>query len=245
VLFLIGLPPGNAALSLDQRAELHHLLAMTRDLASESRLTLAADGIAVASPTWPVNLAHLGFTGSVAAPDGKLATRMRLEVGGIDLPSLPPGPVRDLLPRHVVLAPYVTGTPVEDIFAMIDQMIDDGADRDAVARDAMRRLAAAPVTIGIDALSLDLGPALLDAHGAVTVTAPGRMDGSALIEATGLDALIREASQNRLLKQGVPVLIFLKGIGDQTGDKVVWNLAYRDGAFTVNGTDMSGMLPGR
>ena len=40
-------------------------------------------------------------------------------------------------------------------------------------------------------------------------------------------------------------LIFLKGIGRQTGDSTVWDVIYRDGKLSVNGTDMSQMLPGK
>jgi hypothetical protein len=60
---------------------------------------------------------------------------------------------------------------------------------------------------------------------------------------TGFDALQRKIAATEELKMATPVLIFLKGIGERDGNDMVWNIKYADSKMTVNGTDLSDMIP--
>ena len=72
---------------------------------------------------------------------------------------------------------------------------------------------------------------------------PDHYTAVAHVTATGLDTLIRRANTTPELQQAAPVLIFLKGIGLQDGDRVVWDVSYAGKTLLVNGTDMSQMMP--
>ena len=123
--------------------------------------------------------------------------------------------------------------------------LQDGASDAALEAQGEALLHDGPLTIGIDELAVDAGPAQLQGKGEVRVVAADNVAGEARIRATGLEALIRLAGQVPELKAALPVLFFLKGIGEPDGDATVWNLEYRDGKFLVNGTDFSKMMPGR
>ncbi len=239
-------PKAQEALTPAQRTALHGLVRLSRDLAREAKMSFVADTLGVSVGGQAFVLRRMAFDQKLATLAGKIDLRMRLRMEGVEPPpgSLPPA-MRDLLPRELVVAPYVTGAPVEDIYAMLDEAIDQSSDKDALAEDAQARFAKAPITTGVDELSFDLGPARFSAHGQIVASGAADADGTAVIEATGLDALIKKAGGDPMLKQGTPVLIFLKGIGEQAGEKIVWNVAYKDGALSVNGTDMSAMIPGK
>lgn len=243
--FASSLSPNNRDPNLTpaQRAALHDLVKLTHGLARSMTQSTSVEGIVVTSGHRQFSLDRLSLKQATAAPDGKLDTRLRLELSGLHLPPLLPGAAGDLVPRHLVIAPFVTGTPVEDVYAILDQTIDEMQDVKALAGQAQAGLMKAPVTTGIDELAFDLGPASVSGKGQMTTSGPGAVDATGVVEATGVDALIRKASSDPLLKRAAPVLIFLKGIGEQNGDRVVWKLAYAGGKFTVNGADMSALMP--
>ena len=233
------------ALTAADRAALHRLLELTRDLAREVKLSAQFDGGEISFDQGRAVIERTTMTEQAAAPDGKLQGHMRMEMAGLSLDvSAIPLAYRGYVPHKLAFAPFVSGLPVHDVYALLDRAIDDTKD-DRLADDMQAALARSPVTGGIEELSFDVGPASLTAHGQVTAGGPEQIDGTARVEAHGVDALIKKVGGDPMLKMGVPVLIFLKGIGEQDGDKITWNVAYKDGALAVNGTDMSGMMPGK
>jgi hypothetical protein len=110
--------------------------------------------------------------------------------------------------------------------------------------DAQALLAKGPAVIGLDELALDFGPATLKGSGEVRISGLGEYEGEAHVTATGLDELIKQANTVPELKQAAPVLFLLKGMGRQDGANTVWDVVYRDSKMLVNGTDLSGMIPG-
>ncbi len=234
------LPPLTAA----QRVVLHGMIDALHDAYGSADQAIAVEGVAFASRGHDVTLERLALSQSLAAPDGKADIKMRIAVDGVDSPQLPPGPLHDLVPHHVVLAPHFSGIPVNDLLAMISKAVDsDDPKADDFAADGTAMLARSPMTAGLDELAFDMGPAKLAASGNIRTSGPGNVVGSADIKVTGLDALIQQAGNDPLLRQGTPVLIFLKGIGQQNGDVVTWKIAFANQKLTVNGTDMSQMIP--
>ena len=227
-----------------QRALLHGMLDAMRDAYGGLSQDIAAEGVDFAVHDHHVTLDKMAVSQSFAAPGGRADVRMRVALDGIASPDIPPGVLRDLLPRHVVLAPHFAGLAVADTFAMISKAIDsDDPKLEDLAPDGATALSKSPVTSGLDELSFDLGPAKLTASGDVRTAGPQDVVGSADVKVTGLDALIKLASDDPLLQQGAPVLIFLKGIGRQDGDVVTWKVAFANQKLTVNGTDMSQLVP--
>jgi hypothetical protein len=231
-------------LTPEQRTQAHDLLGSMRNLVDEVKQTATLQGLSVTYAGHTVSLDKLLYSLAVSAPDGKADTRLRIELAGLQ-PNLPAAMGGDLIPHRIVLAPSFTGLAADDVFAVLGSLIDTPTPKpDAIAGDVETRLAKAPVTVGIDELAFDVGPAQLNAKGAVTVASPQAIDGTAHVAATGLDALMKLANTDRMLRRAGPVLVFLKGIGATQGDETVWDIAYHDSKLTVNGTDMSAMMPG-
>lgn len=236
--------PKMPPLTTAQRGVLHRMLDALHDAYGSTNQVLTVEGVAFNGQGHDVTLQRLALSQSLAAADGKADVKMRIAVDGIDSPELPPGALHDLVPHRFVLAPHFSGMPVSDLFAMISKAVDtDDPKADDFAADGTAMLAHSPITAGLDELAFDMGPAKLAASGSIRTSGPGNVVGSADIKVTGLDALIQQAGNDPLLRQGAPVLIFLKGIGQQNGDVVTWKIAFANQKLTVNGTDMSQMIP--
>ena len=194
-----------------------------------------------------------GHSGSLAnaamgvgggAPDGKLDFHMTMALDGPDSPEIPPGIIHDYLPRHLAFKPHISGVPSQDLADLISRAIDsNGSDDDELTQMAIGLLAKGPLSVGLDDLSLDMGPGSLKGSGAVQVSSPTDFVAQAALRLTGYDALMHDAAIRPELKPAGPVMIFLKGIGKQEGDAIVWNISFQDKTLLVNGTDLSSMIP--
>ncbi len=221
-------------------AAANNLLDGMRDLMGGfAEVTEIDDARMIAGPMEAV-LHRMLFGARMAAPDGRLALRFDLGLDGIDSPSLPPGPLHTYLPRHIALSPRAGGVKTADVTDMLQAMAAGTDPQPAVTR----MLEDGPLLLGIDNLAADFGPASLAGSGELRVAAPDSVSGQARITMTGLDALIRDARSVPMLKQALPMLIFLKGIGEPQGAATVWLITYGDHHVSINGTDLSQMLPG-
>ncbi len=239
-------PPRLAVPKLDaaQRGLLHGMLDALHDAYGSLSQSVAIEGIDFAAQAHHLSLDKVTVSQSFAAPGGQADVHLRMSLDGIASPDIPPGILRELLPHHVVLAQHLAGLAVDDAFALLSKAIDsDASSIGDVTPAGIAALSRSPVTNGIDELSFDLGPAKLMASGSTRTAGPQDVTGSALVKATGLDALVKRISDDPLLGQGAPVLIFLKGIGQQDGDVVTWKMAFANGKFTVNGADLSQLIP--
>ena len=120
----------------------------------------------------------------------------------------------------------------------------DQPNPDALQQQALALLRKSPVTVAIDHLDLDLGPARLRGGGSVQIAAPNAISGEGRISIVGLDALMKQATTVPELKPALPVLIMMKGLGQQQGDTTVWRIRYSGNKVMVNGNDLSAMIPG-
>jgi hypothetical protein len=187
-------------------------------------------------------LDRLSIGEQTAAPDGMLDASLHLSMQGIDSPLIPKGPLRDYLPRRLAFTPRLSGVPANDLIALLLRAIDSD-DPKAVLEEAGGLLAKGPLKAGVDDVLLDFGAATLKGSGTMTIAAANDIKGTAQLVATGLDALIARAGSVPELAGSAPFLILLKGIGEQHGDTVVWNIGYADGHTKVNGTDLATLLP--
>ena len=181
----------------------------------------------------------------VGAPDGRTTIRFALGLDGIDSEEIPPGVYRDYVPRHTSLALHLGGVPAADLRALLLRAGDSEGNDPHLQEAALALLANGPLVLGLDSLAFDFGPTTLQAKGEFRVRAEDDYDGDAHIVATGLDDLIKQANTVPELKQGAPVLLMLKGLGQQEGATTVWDVTYKDGKVLVNGTDLGDMLPGK
>jgi hypothetical protein len=226
------------------RPAAHELLAALRELLGSYEQAFALKQIKFDAGGHGGTLNDMMVSLGGGAPGGRLDLHMALAMDGLDSPEVPPGLIHDYLPRHLSLRPRISGVPSQDLADLISAAIDsDGTNDDELGQMAFGLLAKGPLSIGIDDLSLEMGPAALSGSGGVQVSSPVDMVAQASLRLKGFDALMADASQRPELAQAAPVMIFLKGIGKQEGDAVVWNVSYQDKKLLVNGTDLSAMMP--
>jgi hypothetical protein len=225
------------------RATLLALLDAASGLLDGFDETLKMQDVHLSGPMGNAALQDIESGTSVAAPEGRLRLRLRLALDGLSSEMLSQGPLAAYMPRHIVLAPELGGVPADRALALLKRALASDGNDPALAADAEALVRDGPLAIGLRTLAVDFGPATLAASGELRVLGRRDLSGHAHVQMTGLGALIREAQTVPMLQQAAPVLIFLKGIGDTEGSTTVWDIAYVDGRLTVNGTDMSQMLP--
>jgi len=151
--------------------------------------------------------------------------------------------MRAYMPRHIEFAPSIGGVPAKDLRALLLRAADSEGNDPGLKAQADELMQKGPLTVGLDSLALDFGPATLRGTGELRIVGPDDVEGEAHVTATGLDALIQQANTVPELKQAEPVLFMLKGLGRQDGARTVWDITYRDRKVLVNGNDLSGMMP--
>ena len=227
------------------RGPVRAMLVALRDTIGGMEEQYSAQGIKVDAGGHTGSLAKFTAGLGFGAPDGRIDVHMLLAMDGLESAEIPPGVFRDYVPRHVSLRPRISGIPSADVMQFLMHAIDsDGQNGDELTAEALGLLAKGPLSMGIDDLTLEAGPAALKGSGSIEVSSPADYSGQAIFRVTGFDKLIQQASTTPELKQAGPVLIFLKGIGKQEGQAVVWNITYQDKKLLVNGTDLSSMVPG-
>jgi hypothetical protein len=221
------------------------LLLQVRNLMGGVRTEESLEDLHVESSGLSGSLRKLVIGFGAGADGGKIDFRLNLALDGVDSPAIPAGPLRQYLPQHVAIDPRLSGVPVEDATQLLMAAIDsDQPDPDALQAQALALLKKSPVTVAIDHLDLDLGPAKLHGGGGVEISAPDRMTGDGTVSIVGLDALMKQAATVPDLKAALPVLIMLKGLGHQQGNTTTWRIRYAGDKVMVNDTDLSAMLPG-
>jgi hypothetical protein len=239
--------PRMPPLTPDQRQRLHRLLDLARDVAHGVEGTTTLSGVAMQADD-----VHFGFTklivgaGGTPAADGRADLHLRLEVDGPFASAIPPA-MAGYVPSRVVLAPRLSGVPIDVLFDFLGQSIDGGKPTpEQLDSLATGLFAKGPVSLSFDQFAVDLGPSSLTATGAMQVAAPTPqgITGSADLVMKGYDALLQRLQSDPAIKAAVPMLIFAKGIGQQQPDgTVLWKVSYADDKVLVNGADLSTLMP--
>ena len=221
------------------------LLMQVRNLLGGFQTEETLDTLRFESQGHSGSLSKLEIGLGAGANQGKLEVRIRLAIDGVDSPDLPAGPLRQYLPRHVSIDPRISGVPVDDATHLLSAAIDsDQPDPDALQAQALALLKKSPVTVALDHLDLDLGPARLRGGGSVRISAPNAITGQGTVSIVGFDALMKQAATVPEMKPALPVLIMMKGLGKQEGDATTWRIRYSGNKVMVNDNDLSAMLQG-
>ena len=238
------LPATRDSLTPDQRTLARDAVFALRDLAGGVQGRQRLEGARVQGGGFDGSLDNLDAGFKLGVDDGKLLLTCDVSLAGFDSPLIPPGFVRDHLPRQIVLKPRISGVPRDDLVKLMLRAIDsDQADMTELQEQVLALLGAGPLEIGLDEVSFDLGKASLHGTGALDIASPIDITGEAEIAMEGLDDLIKQASLAPEAKQAVPTLIVLRGIGRQDGTRTVWNITWQNGKVMVNDTDLSGLVP--
>ena len=220
------------------------VLGSLQDLASDFMLDETVEGATVQVAGQNVTMDRLRLEVDARSDAGLLRAGMDFGLGGIGLPDFPLGPFADLLPQQVDIRPVIGGVTAQDLLHMANLATDN---IDPSQADITAFFSHGGVTGGIESMTVEVGGATFTGQGKVVATAPTpqSVTGTAELTAENFDALMqRVTSIPALAQQAVPALVFIKGIGRNVGDKLVWDISYKDNKVLVNNVDLTAMAGG-
>jgi hypothetical protein len=144
-----------------------------------------------------------------------------------------------LMPQHVTVRPAISGVRS----AAFMQWLRDATapDRDPAALQArtMALLSDPDATVGIEAMTIESGPLVVEGSARIRPL-PGDMAGYDIhLTARGLDAMMATLQRNPQAIQLLPLVLLAKGMAKTRGDTLVWDIAYANGAITVNNVPLA------
>ena len=238
-------PPGTAPDRLN-RDEARQLVEALRGIATSFQVEETAEGLSGAIGRQDFGVAHAGLGLAAEAPDGLLQLRLDVAIDGLALPALPPE-LAAYLPRHIALRPSLSGLDLGAATQLALSVLREGG-----PPPALNGALFGPdgLVLALEGFAVDIGPAAFSGHGRLAMGQDHAISGTAVITASGLNALIAQLGgkpggpADGALTQAMPMLLMLKGLGRPAGDQLAWNLDWRDGHLRVNGTDMSALMGG-
>jgi hypothetical protein len=229
---------GDAALSAPARVALRALIESLRNIVTDVQAEETIEGLHLAvADRGETTVRHVRLGMDGAAPDGMLHASFDIALDGIVTQNLPPQFVA-WIPHHVELRPSIAGVSLADLTSLALEATDQNVDHQRVQADAAMLLAHGGVTLGLDTLDLDVGPAVMHGRGHVLVSGPNDYRAEAHITATGLDDLIQQARGDPDLKQAMPFLALARGFARPEGDHLVWDIVAGRAGLTVNGVEL-------
>jgi hypothetical protein len=216
------------------------MIVALRDIASSGGLAESVEGLRVGANGQQGSADRIALHIDVNVPDDVLAVRFGLAVDGAALEILPQD-AASLLPAHFKLEQTLTGISMADLtqLALLSTEAQSGEQMQAAFATLFGH---GPVTLALDTLSFDLGPAQVEASGKLLIASPDAAAGAVRVTATGLDALMRQVQKDPLTSLAFPVLVLARGLGRQDGERMVWDVTSEAGEVRVNGTDLGTMF---
>ncbi len=237
----------NNTLSPADKAKLRPVLAASIGLLTGAKIDESAQGVHYDFG------GHQGSIGTIdveidgQAPRDMLTAAMTVTLDGLTLAELPPQ-FASYVPTHITLHPTIANVSVADLTQMARDQLAATAPGAPPPRTGMAAAMAlfshGGIKLGLDSVALDVAGTQFTGTGQFNLTGPQTIAGQAEIRARGLDDLIQKAQNDPLLAQGVPVMIFLKGIAKTSGDQAVWLITVANKQVLVNGVDI-GKMAGR
>ena len=231
---------GQLPLSPPQRAALRALIESMRNIVTAVRGDETLDGVHLAvAGVGETTIQHVSMEMAGSAPDGILHATLTIGLDGMTAGNVPPA-LRGLVPHHLELQPSVSGVSLAALTTLALAATDQNADRAQLQADTAALWAQGGVTVGLDSVDVDVGPAALHGHGSVHVTGPDQYEAHFRITATGVDGLMQRADGDPALQRALPLLAMARGFARQQGDRLVWDIVSGPGGTTVNDVPLGG-----
>ena len=257
-LFAAGVPgmtpakPGAAAsadpkLSPAALAALKRVVATLPDLGNAVMVDESVSDLAVTAAGKNFAASKMGLSLNMKSVAGQLQGTMGMSAQGMVWPDFGIGELSKLLPAHFVMRPVLSGISAQDLSDLLNASLDaKGKPEDAAVKN---RLLSKGGTIGLEMLEFDTGGATFVATGTVALQGspsgqPAPKNGRAHIVARDFDKLVAIVGAQPMLAQGMPALVFVKGLGKAAEGGLVWDVTFDGAKLAVNGTDMSAMMGG-
>ena len=233
-------------LSPAEKATLRTLLQKAHALLTGGKVDESLEDIKFdfSGTTGSIGKVEIAFGGD--APQDMLTSDMTFSLDGLKVDGLPPN-FADYMPTHISLHPTVSNVSVAALTKMgMDATAPAQPGKPATPPDADLKalFAHGGINVGFDHTGLEIAGTTLAATGKFVIANPNSVNGQAEFTAHGLDALVTKMQADPMLAQGVPVVIFLKGIARTTADQSVWQVTVNNTKVLVNGVDLSAMAAG-
>lgn len=245
-LYHLAKPPGDDdtnEMTPAQKAKLHQMLERAHNVLTGGKLDESIEGVkfSIADNTGALGKAQITFGGE--APADTLSASMGLLLDGLTIDTLPPQ-FAAYVPTHFAIHPTVGNVSLTALTKMgLEATAPTPNNQKAKVpqTDIAALFGKGGIQFGFDGLELNVAGASFTGSGMFTSTSPNpkSITGQAQLSARGLDALVAKAQSDPLLQQGVPVVIFLKGIARSSGDQSVWQITVNGPKVLVNGIDLS------
>ena len=243
--------PVDAKLSPAAFAALRRVVIALPDLGTGFVVDESATDLSVNAGGKSFAAAKVGFGMTMQSTTGAVQAGMGFAADGMVWPDLGMGDLEQLLPKHVMLRPTVSGISGQDLADLILAAVDTGQLGKPGPGDAAlkARLLSRGAIIGIEALEFDTAGTTVSATGTISIQGgpagvPRAQNGSAHIVAHDLDKLTAVVAAQPMLAQGMPAIVFLKGLAKQADGDSIWDVTFDGAKLAVNGTDMSAMMGG-
>jgi hypothetical protein len=232
--------PDDAKAQAAINAGLRQMLTLAKGLLTGGRIEESASNVKFNVSDHAGSLKKVVLALGGDAPQDMLTATMNFTLDGLVIDDLPPA-MAAYVPTHFGIRPTVSNLSVADLTKM-GMDATNTPSGNVPPPDIQALFMHGGINIGFDSLGLDIAGTQFDGSGKFTATGPQTVNGQAEITAHGLDALITKAQADPMLAQGVPVIIFLKGIAHTNGDQAVWQISVANKKVLVNGVDMSAMM---
>ena len=246
-----GAAPADAKLSPAALAALRRIVVTLPDLGTGAVVDESATDLSVNAGGKSFAASKIAFGMTMKSTAGALQAAMGFVAEGMAWPDFGMGEMEQLLPKHIILRPTVSGISGQDLADILLASVDAGQKGKPGPDDAAlkTRLLSRGATVGIEALEFDSAGTTISATGKVAIQGgpggtPRAQNGSAHIVALDFDKLTAVVAAQPMLAQGMPVIVFLKGLAKQAEGGMVWDVTFDGAKLAVNGTDMSAMMGG-
>ena len=213
------------------------LIQVLQGFASGATLNEVLDGLSIKGQGVGFTTKQLRLGLDTKADGGFLNSAMDVGLDGLALPGMGLDVFADVLPSRVALRPVVSHVPVKELLALLQAA---GEDPNAKPPPALvtALFSQGGLKAGLESFALDMGGASFAGKADIDVPSPAAASGTAQVTATNMDALLAKVQANPALAQGVPIIVFAKGIGRNEGGKLVWDMQFDSSKVLVNGVDL-------
>jgi hypothetical protein len=232
-------PPGTIPGLAATRERLHSMIDDFGALLTRFDVDETIQGVqfeAAGSNRFELGSVRLGLAGD--SRDGRVNAHLDISLADPSAGMVPPE-YAALMPHRVTIRPAVSGLRSEALTQWLRDATAEGADATALQTRAMALLGDPQAHVGVESLRIEAGPLTVQGSARVVALPGNTAEYSVHLTATGLDAMMAALQQSPNAMQIIPMIFLAKGMAKPQGDSLVWDIAYANGAVTVNNVPLA------
>ena len=220
--------------SPQQREQIRAMLEIFTGLLSAMSVEESFQGLHIETASGTGDIGEMRFAMAGQARNDHIAVQSDIGVSDMAFPAVPAA-FAPIVPRRVALRTAISGIQAEGLRRLLREAMMDGANPVALQSRAIALLNEPGARAGIESLSVEAGPLLLQGSGRVRPLPDGTAAFDLHLTAHGLDSLIALVQAEPKAQQVMPMLFMVRGMGKPESGDTVWDIAFAHGITTVNG----------